>query len=397
MPLSESFDTIIIGAGAAGLMCALTAGYRGRSTLVLDHANKVGKKILMSGGGRCNFTNLNTTPKHFRSANPPFCISALNRYTPADFVELVERHGIDYVEKAPGQLFCGDDFKSKAIVQMLLTECEWAGAEVRINTSIEKIDTKSNGFELTTSNGRIRCESLVIASGGLSVPTMGATGFGYDVARQFGLDLLPTRAGLVPFTLHPEQKQHFAPLSGVACDVAVSCGRQSFREPMLFTHRGLSGPAMLQISSFWEPGDKLTIDLFPGLPVANELVQYRVKQPQNTVLHWLNKHLPKRVAQTLSEMHQWLEPIQSYGNQQLEHIEQQLREWTIKPAGTEGYRTAEVTLGGVDTRGISSKTFECQSVPGLYFIGEVLDVTGELGGFNFQWAWASGYCAGQYV
>lgn len=393
----QPYDVVIIGAGAAGLMCALTAGYRGRRVLVLDHANKVGKKILMSGGGRCNFTNLNTTPKHFRSTNPSFCISALRRYTPQDFVEMVERHGIEYVEKAPGQLFCGDDFKSKAIVEMLLTECEWAGVDVRLHTSVTKIEQNDQGFELKTSVGLFTCQSLVIASGGLSVPTMGASGFGYDVARQFGLEVLPTRAGLVPFTLHPEQKQHLAPLSGVACDVVVSCRKQTFKEPMLFTHRGLSGPAMLQISSFWEAGDALEIDLLPGLSVAQELVDYRASQPNNTVLQWLNKHLPKRVAQTLTELHQWQQPMQAHSNQQLDQIEQQLREWIIKPAGTEGYRTAEVTLGGVNTDGVSSKTFECHSTPGLYFIGEVLDVTGELGGFNFQWAWASGFCAGQFV
>lgn len=395
--MPESVDVIIIGAGAAGLMCALTAGYRGRRVLVLDHANKPGKKILMSGGGRCNFTNLNTTPKHFRSNNPAFCISALRRYTPQDFVDMVERHGIEYVEKAPGQLFCGDEFKSKAIVQMLLTECEWAGVEVRLQTSVTQIQPNDNGFALQTAAGKINCESLVIASGGLSVPTMGASGFGYDVARQFGLDILPTRAGLVPFTLHPEQKQHFAPLSGVACDVAVTCRRQHFKEPMLFTHRGLSGPAMLQISSFWEPGDELTVDLLPDTKIAADLINYRNQQPKNQLLHWLNKHLPKRVAQTLVDVNEWQSPMQAYSNEQLAGIEQQLHEWMIKPAGTEGYRTAEVTLGGVNTDGISSKTFECHSTPGLYFIGEVLDVTGELGGFNFQWAWASGYCAGQYV
>ncbi len=395
--MPESFDVVIIGAGAAGLMCGLTAGYRARKVLVLDHANKPGKKILMSGGGRCNFTNLNTTPKHFRSANPAFCISALRRYPPGAFVELVERHGIDYVEKAPGQLFCGDDFKSKAIVQMLLTECEWAGAEVRLQTSVEQIETTGNGFSLRTNKGKLQCDSLVIACGGLSVPTMGASGFGYEVARQFGLDILPTRAGLVPFTLHPEQKQHFTPLSGVACEVTVSCRGQTFKEPMLFTHRGLSGPAMLQISSYWQAGDPLSIDLLPGIPVARELAGYRNQQPQNTLLNWLNRQLPKRVAQALVELHQWHGPLQNYSNAQLAAIEQQLREWSIKPAGTEGYRTAEVTLGGVDTRGLSSKTFACQNRPNLHFIGEVLDVTGELGGFNFQWAWASGFCAGQVV
>ncbi len=397
MPKTESIDVVIIGAGAAGLMCALTAGYRGRRVLLLDHANKPGKKILMSGGGRCNFTHLHTTPGHFRSDNPAFCISALRRYTPHDFVELVERHGIDYVEKAPGQLFCGDDFKSRAIVRMLLTECEWAGVTVRLDTSVESIERLGEGFALRTSGGTLHCESLVIASGGLSVPTMGASGFGYQVARQFGLEVLPTRAGLVPFTLHPEQKQHFAPLSGVACEVAVHCRGQRFQEPMLFTHRGLSGPAMLQISSFWEPGDALCVDLLPSLPVASQLSHYRNRQPRNTLLHWLYQQLPKRVAQTLVELHQWDGPVQAYSNEQLQLVEQQLREWAIKPAGTEGYRTAEVTLGGVDTRRISSKTFACDTVPGLYFIGEVLDVTGELGGFNFQWAWASGFCAGQVV
>lgn len=395
--MSESTDVIIIGAGAAGLMCAHTAGYRDRRVIVLDHANKVGKKILMSGGGRCNFTNLNTTPKHFRSNNPAFCISALRRYTPDHFVELVNRHGIEYVEKAPGQLFCGDSFKSKAIVQMLLTECEWASVDIRLHTSVEQIKKTASGFSLQTNQGVMHCQSLVIATGGLSVPSMGASGFGYDVARQFNLPILPTTAGLVPFTLHPEQKQYFAPLSGVACDVIAHCGKQSFQEPMLFTHRGLSGPAMLQISSFWHAGDTLNIDLIPGVKVVQQLIKYRKEQPQNTLLHWLYKHLPKRVSQALVEFNRWHLPIQQYSNAHLEQVEQQLRAWSIKPAGTEGYRTAEVTLGGVDTHAISSKTFVSHDVKNLYFIGEVLDITGELGGFNFQWAWASGFCAGQYV
>ncbi|KPP97942.1 NAD(P)/FAD-dependent oxidoreductase [Marinobacter sp. HL-58] len=388
----QNYDVIIIGAGAAGLMCALTAGYRGRKVLVIDHANKPGKKILMSGGGRCNFTNLNSTPANFLSDNPHYCISALKRYTPQHFLDLVERHGIEHEEKAAGQLFCKDS--SKEILNMLLTECEWAGAEVRLNTSVRTISSTDNGYQLQTNAGALNCESLVVACGGLSIPTMGATGFGYDIARQFGLTVLPTRAGLVPFTLHPELKQQLAPLSGVSCPVDVHCNNEHFREPMLVTHRGLSGPAMLQISSFWHPGDSLSINMLPATNIGQDLYQLRKSRPQSTLAQYLMQHLPKRFAQALNDLHGWSGPLQEYKNSDIEKAARALGQWAIKPAGTEGYRTAEVTLGGVDTRQLSSRTMAVIERPDLYFIGEVVDVTGHLGGHNFQWAWASGVAAG---
>lgn len=389
---TSRYDVIIIGAGAAGLMCAATAGYRGRKVLVLDHANKPGKKILMSGGGRCNFTNLNSTPANFLSDNPHYCISALKRYTPQDFVELVDRHGVEYEEKAPGQLFCKDS--AKDILNVLLTECEWAGAEIRMNTSVSGIRQQGSGFSLKTSSGTLGCESLIVACGGLSIPTMGATGFGYEIAKQFGLIVLPTRAGLVPFTLHPELKQQLAPLSGVSCPVDAHCHQQHFREPMLVTHRGLSGPAMLQVSSYWQPGDAVHINLLPAENIHEDLLALRSSKPQSTIAHYLNQHLPKRFAQAFNELHGWSGPLQGYRNQELEQVAGTLGNWTIKPAGTEGYRTAEVTLGGVDTRQLSSKTMAALDHPNLYFIGELVDVTGHLGGHNFQWAWASGVAAG---
>ncbi|MDX1754584.1 MAG: NAD(P)/FAD-dependent oxidoreductase [Marinobacter sp.] len=392
---AQHFDVIVIGAGAAGLMCAATAGYRGRRVLVVDHANKAGKKILMSGGGRCNFTNLNSTPANFLSDNPHFCISALKRYTPQHFLELVERHGIEHVEKAAGQLFCRDS--SKDILNLLLTECDWAGAEVRLKTEVRAVEEAGDGYRLDTSGGTLACESLVVACGGLSIPTLGASGFGYDLARQFGLEVLPTRAGLVPFTLQPDLKEQLAPLSGVSCPVEVTCNGMSFREPMLVTHRGLSGPSMLQISSFWRPGDPLSINLLPGHAVQQELFALRKEQPQGTLAKYLNQQLPKRFAQAFNDLQGWQGPLQGYKNQALEAAADTLQHCTIKPSGTEGYRTAEVTLGGVDTRQLSSKTMAVSDRPNLFFIGEVVDVTGHLGGHNFQWAWASGVAAGNVV
>ena len=337
----QSYDVIIIGAGAAGLMCAATAGYRGRKVLVIDHANKPGKKILMSGGGRCNFTNLNSTPANFLSDNPHYCISALKRYTPQHFLDLVERHGIEHEEKAAGQLFCKDS--SKEILNMLLTECEWAGAEVRLKTSVKEVATAENGYLLHTSSGTLsgtlHCESLVVACGGLSIPTMGATGLGYDIARQFGLTVLPTRAGLVPFTLHPELKEQLAPLAGVSCPVDVQCNKEHFREPMLVTHRGLSGPAMLQISSFWRPGDSLSINMLPGSSIEQDLSQLRKSRPQSTIAQYLQQHLPKRFALALNDLHRWTGPMQGYKNSDIEQVARALGQWSIKPAGTEGYRT----------------------------------------------------------
>lgn len=396
--MSLTADVVVLGAGAAGLMCAATAGYQGQRVLLLDHTDKPGKKILMSGGGRCNFTNLNTTPANYLSANPHFCISALKRYTPQHFVELVDRHGVDYVEKAPGQLFCSTS--SKDILQVLLTEAEWAGVDLRMKTAIQQVETTSGGVCLHTSQGKVEAGALVIATGGLSIPTMGATGFGYDLARQFGLEVLPTRAGLVPFTLHPELKNSLAPLSGLSTEVAVSCRGKTFREPLLLTHRGLSGPALLQISSYWQPGDYLLVNWLPTLDAANQLKTLRQQQPRSTLAGWLQEHLPKRLASTLLTLLQEQgtnlpERLADLSNQQIENLAEQLHQWPIKPAGTEGYRTAEVTLGGVDTRQISSQNFAVQGLEQVRFIGEVLDVTGQLGGYNFQWAWASGYACGQ--
>ncbi len=390
--MAAHYDVIIIGAGAAGLMCAATAGYRGRRVLVIDHANKPGKKILMSGGGRCNFTNLNSTPANFLSDNPHFCISALKRYTPQHFLELVDRHGVEYEEKAPGQLF--GKHSAKDILNVLLTECEWAGADIRLKTRVGDITETPDGFHLATGSGSVTGNSLVIACGGLSIPTMGASGFGYDIARQFGLTVLPTRAGLVPFTLHPELKEQLAPLSGISCEVDVSCRSEHFREPMLVTHRGLSGPSMLQISSFWQPGDGLAINLLPACQVQQDLLDLRKNRPQATVAHYLSQHLPKRFASAFNDLHGWTGPLQGYKNSDIEQVATTLSQWAIKPAGTEGYRTAEVTLGGVDTRQLSSRTMATLERPNLYFIGEVVDVTGHLGGHNFQWAWASGAAAG---
>ena len=391
-----TYDVVIIGAGAAGLMCAASAGYLGKSVLVLDNANKAGKKILMSGGGRCNFTNLGTTPQHFYSSNPYFCISALKRYRPEHFVELVERHGVEHVEKTPGQLFCATS--AKEIVRTLLTECEWAGADIQLNTQITRIEQRGDAMQLSTSMGKIDAGVVVVATGGLSIPTMGATGFGYDIARQFGLEVLPTRPGLVPFTLSDTWKARAAELSGLSVPTAVSADEHRFVEPMLFTHRGLSGPAMLQISSVWQPGERITIDLLPNENVAESLREARHITPKRQLSTWLAERFPKRLAQALLDWYpddDPARPLAQYANKTLDEWALRLNGWQLKPAGTEGWRTAEVTMGGINTDAISSKTFEVNGMPQLRFIGEVLDVTGELGGYNFQWAWASGVACGQ--
>ncbi|APE31821.1 hypothetical protein BOX17_13185 [Halomonas aestuarii] len=390
-----TYDVVVIGAGAAGLMCALTAGYAGRRVLVVDHANKAGKKILMSGGGRCNFTHLASGPANFTSDNPAFCISALKRYRPEHFVELVDRHGVEYVEKTPGQLFCADS--SKEILRVLLTECDWAGVTIRLKTSIERVERAGEGMRLSTSAGRIDAGAVVVATGGLSIPTMGATGFGHDLARQFGLEVTDTRAALVPFTLTSQWKARAEALAGVSVEVAVSCRGRRYREPMLFTHRGLSGPAMLQISSVWQPGDTLSIDLLPGTDAFEALAAARRETPRRRLSTWLAERLPKRLAQALVEWHGDDGVLAECSNERLAAWAARLDDWRVKPAGTEGWRTAEVTLGGVDTRSISSKTFAVNELPQLCFIGEVLDVTGELGGHNFQWAWASGVACGHAV
>lgn len=389
-------EVIIIGAGAAGLMCAATAAARGRQVLLLDHANKAGKKILMSGGGRCNFTNLYTEPANFLSGNPHFCKSALARYTQWDFIELVARHGVPYHEKKLGQLFC--DHKSSDILAMLLAECTETGVELRLDTSVQAIERVEGGYRLQTSAGAAHCQSLVIATGGLSIPTLGATGFGYQVARQFGHTVLPTRAGLVPFTVtDPALKALCSELSGTSVDCVVSCNGQSFRENLLFTHRGLSGPAMLQISSYWQPGDELVIDLLPGLDALAWLQEQALARPNIELKTLLADVFTRKLAVLLCDSWFASRALKQYAPAELREVAERLGSWRLVPAGTEGYRTAEVTLGGVDTREVSSKTMESQKSPGLHFIGEVLDVTGQLGGFNFQWAWASGHAAGEVV
>lgn len=387
-------DVIIIGAGAAGLMCAIEVGKRQRQVLVLDHANKAGKKILMSGGGRCNFTNYHTTPKNFISNNPHFCKSALSRYTPWDFIELVKSHHIPYHEKALGQLFC--DHKSKDILDMLLAECAQVSAEIQLNTSIIKIENPApHMFKLKTSRGDYQCQSLVIATGGLSIPTMGASPFGYQVAEQFNIPVYPTRAGLVPVTLHDSDKAKFGALSGVALDCIASTERESFREAMLFTHRGLSGPALLQISSYWLPGEKIEINMLPDANMLELLKLAQREHPQKQLKNWLADYFPKRVLEIFTPAHLAEKTLASMSYADFGQVVQQYQPFVVKPNGTEGYRTAEVTLGGADCHAFSSKTMEANNTPGLYFVGEVLDVTGWLGGYNFQWAWASGWAAGQ--
>ncbi len=392
MPATE---VVIIGAGAAGLMCAFSAAARGRKVMLIDHANKAGKKILMSGGGRCNFTNMYTEPGNFLSQNPHFCKSALARYTQWDFIAMVAKHGVPYHEKKLGQLFC--DNKSSDILEMLLNECEQAGVSLHLDTSVQQIDKLDSGYRLQTTLGQLDCQSLVVATGGLSIPTLGATGFGYQIAKQFGHTLLPTRAGLVPFTITDQLKALCSELSGTSVDCLVSCNGQSFRENILFTHRGLSGPAILQISSFWEPGDSVEINLLPDHDALQWLQGQQAERPNSELKTLLGELFTKKMANLISEHWFVSKPMKQYTPAELAEVASRLSAWHVVPAGTEGYRTAEVTLGGVDTREVSSKTMESLKSPGLYFIGEVLDVSGHLGGFNFQWAWASGYAAAQFV
>ncbi len=391
----RSPDVVIIGAGAAGLMCALTAAARGRDVLLIDHANKAGKKILMSGGGRCNFTNMHTDPANFFSQNPHFCKSALARYTQWDFIAMVAKHGVPYHEKKLGQLFC--DGKSKAILEMLLEECRQVGVELHLDTSVQQIEKTEDGYALRTDIGDVTASSLVVATGGLSIPTMGATGFGYEVAGQFGHDVLATRAGLVPFVITDQLKELCTELSGTSVACEVSCNGQSFRENILFTHRGLSGPAILQVSSFWQLGDAVEIDLLPDRDALEWLQDRRAARPDGELRTVLSEVFTKKMAALLADHWFVSKPMKQYTAAGLRDIADRLAAWQVVPAGTEGYRTAEVTLGGVDTRDVSSKTMESRKSPGLYFIGEVLDVTGHLGGFNFQWAWASGDAAAQFV
>ena len=387
-------DVIIIGAGASGLMCAIEAGKRGRQVRVLDHANKAGKKILMSGGGRCNFTNYSIEPNNYISHNPHFCKSALSRYSQWDFLALIDLYRIPFHEREHGQLFCNDS--AKDILDMLLAECAKAGVIVQLSTGIDAIERLNNRFQVKTPHGNFSGESLVVATGGLSIPKMGATPLGYKIAEQFGIKVLPTRAGLVPFTLQPEDKEKFSALSGIALPCIVSNSRQSFSENVLFTHRGLSGPAILQISSYWNAGETIAINLLPQLNLDIELKSKRRQKLKNKLKTILEGYLPKRLISVFLPENVLEKSLQDLSDKQIQQVAEQLHNWTIKPNGTEGYRTAEVTSGGVDCDAISSKTMASKQVPGLYFIGEVLDVTGWLGGYNFQWAWSSAWCAGQY-
>jgi len=391
----QRFDAIVIGGGAAGLMCALAAGRRGRRVLVIEHANRVGKKILMSGGGRCNFTNLGASPANYLSANPHYCKSALARYTPADFVALVERHRIAYHEKELGQLFCDDS--SKQIVRLLLDECEAGGVRIETGCSVVSVDHGEGGFRLATTRGTATTPALVVASGGLSIPSMGASGFGYELARRFGHSVLPTRAGLVPLTLSGKPLERLAGLSGVSFPIEARCNGARFRNFLLVTHRGVSGPAILQISSYWNPGDDLRLDLLPDRNAFDWLRQQQAARPAAEFRTVLADALPKRYAQRLCETVFASRPMRQYRDAELRAIAAQLADWPLVANGTEGYRTAEVTLGGVDTNELSSSTMQSKRVPGLYFIGEVVDVTGWLGGYNFQWAWASGQACGNAI
>lgn len=392
MPSNRHADVLIIGGGAAGLMCASTAGYAGKKVIVLEGSNRCGKKILMSGGGRCNFTNTGTSPKNFISQNPHFCKSALARYSPQDFVELVERHGIAYHEKELGQLFCDDS--SKQIVSMLLDECQWAGVEVVLDCSIQRIE-HADCFVVHSSQGVFFANKLVIASGGLSIPSMGASGFGYDIAKQFGHSIIATRAGLVPFTLSGKPLEQYAELSGLSLPVSVKTPAAEFSNALLFTHRGLSGPAVLQVSSYWQLGETIEINLLPNNDFAAHLIALQQQGHKAELKTILSELLPKRLAQLLCTDFFNNKAINQYTHSELKQIAYSLQHWALTPSGTEGYRTAEVTLGGVNTDEISSSSFESKLCPNLYFIGEVLDVTGHLGGYNFQWAWACAQAAGK--
>ncbi|MGB5246604.1 MAG: NAD(P)/FAD-dependent oxidoreductase [Woeseia sp.] len=390
----QSCDVLILGGGAAGLMCAITAGRRGRRVLLLEGSNRVGKKILMSGGGRCNFTNLYCEPANYLSANPSFCISALSRYTQWDFIALTQKHGIAYHEKTAGQLFC--DESSKQIVAMLLAECADAGVEIRTDQHISEVSWQGR-YQVTCEDQSYYSDSLVIATGGLSIPKMGASDLGYRLARQFGLNVLPTRAGLVPFTFTGALHEMADRLSGVSSRAALASSSQAFTENILFTHRGLSGPAALQISSYWSPGESLRINYLPTVDVRELLVHTKREQPRNLLRTVLAELLPRKLVLELQTLiwPQYAETaVANIPDRELQAIATKLTDGRLLPAATEGYRTAEVTLGGVDTAGLSSKTMEALQQPGLYIIGEVVDVTGHLGGFNFQWAWASGHAAG---
>ncbi|MBZ9676068.1 NAD(P)/FAD-dependent oxidoreductase [Mesorhizobium sp. ES1-1] len=389
----QSYDVVIIGAGAAGMMCAVEAAKRARTVLILDHAAAPGEKIRISGGGRCNFTNIHASPKNFISDNPHFCISALSRYTQRDFIAMVERHGIAYHEKTLGQLFC--DGSARQIIDMLVSEMQGRGVELSLSTEVKDVRAAGEGFVLSLSTGAVACQSLVVACGGKSIPKMGATGFGYALAEQFGLAIVETRPALVPLTFDAGTLEQLAPLAGNAVDADVSCGKARFSEAMLFTHRGVSGPAILQISSYWREGDEIRIAMLPGVDVTDLVRRAQRGNGRQAVQTVLANHLPKRLAQSIAERTGLSGNLADLSDAQIRTVDAAVNDWRIKPAGSEGYRTAEVTLGGVDTGGLDQKTMQARSVPGLFFIGEVVDVTGWLGGYNFQWAWSSGWVAGQ--
>ena len=389
------YDVIILGAGAAGLMCAGVAGQRGRSVLLLEQSRHPAEKIRISGGGRCNFTNLHASPANFLSDNPRFCNSALSSYTQRDFIALVEAYGVAWHEKTRGQLFC--DGSSQQIIDMLLEESRKARVQLRLGVRISAISGGEDGFVVVSDQDEFRCRSLVVATGGPSIPKMGSSGFGYKIAEQFGLKIVPPRAALVPLTFDAALLAQFKDLSGVSVDAVASCGKTRFDEALLFTHRGLSGPAILQISSYWREGQDIVIDLAPQVDVLAGLKELRRDHPRQEMATALAGFVPKRLARTIAELTGGPERIADFSDVHLAKVAAAVQHWRVRPNGTEGYRTAEVTLGGVDTSGLSSKTFEARSVPGLYFIGEVVDVTGHLGGFNFQWAWSSGYAAGLHV
>ncbi len=388
----QSVDVLVIGAGAAGMMCAIEAAKRGRSVLVLDHAKKPGDKIRISGGGRCNFTNIHASPKNFLSQNKHFCISALSRYTQRDFIKLVERYRIAYHEKTLGQLFC--DGSATQIIDMLLDEMHRYGARLQLETAIENVEKTERGFVIRHSGGTVSAKSLVIATGGKSIPKMGATGFGYEIATRFGLRMVETRPGLVPLTFEPHLLERLKPLAGVAVDAVVSCKKTNFAEAMLFTHRGISGPSILQISSYWREGDEIVISMLPQTDLFEALREQRSKNGKQALQTALSYFIPKKLAQLIAADFP-ASNLADLSDAVLRRAAAAVNDWRVKPAGSEGYRTAEVTLGGVDTRDLDSKTMEAKNVPGLYFIGEVVDVTGWLGGYNFQWAWSSGWSAGQ--
>ncbi|MDV7341541.1 NAD(P)/FAD-dependent oxidoreductase [Terasakiella sp. A23] len=388
-------DVLIIGAGAAGMMCAIEAGKRGRKVLVIDHAKKLAEKIRISGGGRCNFTNMDVQPKNFISQNPHFCKSALKRYTNWDFISLISEYNITYHERDHGQLFCDDS--AQLIIDMLSGQCRKAGAEIRLNTKVEGVTKNDTGFLIMTDETEIECEHLVIATGGLSIPKIGASNFGLKQAEVMGLNVIHPRPALVPFTFDHDTTQKLNGFAGISLDAEITCNKMSFREALLFTHKGISGPSVLQISSYWSPGDEVHINLLPGTDLFEKLKEAKQNNPKQEAKTMLATLLPKRLAHRLVEISDCTGRLAELPDKKFRALATSVNDWTLLPSGTEGYRTAEVMSGGVDTNELSSKTFETKKIPGLFFIGEVLDVTGHLGGYNFQWAWSSGYCAGQYV